>query len=327
MIDPIIWLASTIGKRGYIARYLREASPSGSLVIGTGNEEFTAGFMSCDRAFVLPGIRQPGYPAAVLELCRRERIGAAICLSDLDLTVLPSLRPEMESLGIHCFFPDEDTATRFLDKGCTAEFLHEAGIPGPKTYRSLDEAVDACGFPLVIKPSRGSASRGYGVFADRCEAERHWSSIEDPIAQEFLRGRLINVEAVSGTDGRILGLSVWERHASVAGETLLTETIRHDAAVETAMKILDNSPIPGPVDMDLIEVNGVMHVIEVNTRFGGGYPASHLAGADFTGALAGAIAGRRPESLIRYRPGVFMMKELDPVIYDRSSVIRLIPQN
>ena len=78
MTKAIIWLASTIGKRGYIARYLRSSSPPGSIVIGTGNERFTPGFMSCDRAFIVPSIGDSGYLETVLDLCSREGVTAAI---------------------------------------------------------------------------------------------------------------------------------------------------------------------------------------------------------------------------------------------------------
>ena len=71
----------------------------------------------------------------------------------------------------------------------------------------------------------------------------------------------------------------------------------------------------------MIEADGKMYVLEVNTRFGGGYPTSHLAGADFTGALVGALQGRQPETIYRYRPGVTMTKELEPVVFDRSRVV------
>jgi carbamoyl-phosphate synthase large subunit len=317
----ITWLASTIGKRGYIARYLRSSSPPGSIVIGTGNERFTPGFMSCDRAFIMPSIGDPTYLEIVLELCSRERVTAALSLADLDIAVLSKARDCLQSAGVACFFPGQDVAMRFLDKAQTARFLTQAGLDTPETFTDLAAAIDAVGYPIVVKPRNGSASQGFGVFRDRRSAEEHWTSYNAPmIAQPYVNGRLVNVEACSDQTGKLMGISVWERHLSIAGETLLAETIEHSRALQTAQQLLEASPIPGPIDIDMIEADGKMYVLEVNTRFGGGYPASHLAGADFTGALVGALDGQHPETIYRYRTGVTMMKEIDPVVFDSSRV-------
>jgi carbamoyl-phosphate synthase large subunit len=67
----------------------------------------------------------------------------------------------------------------------------------------------------------------------------------------------------------------------------------------------------GPLDADLFLWNGKVHVLEVNLRFGGGYPTSHLAGAGFPKAIIRMIRGE--EHGLRqgdYRAGVAMMKEL-----------------
>jgi carbamoyl-phosphate synthase large subunit len=211
---------------------------------------------------------------------------------------------------------------RFLDKAQTARFLRQAGFDTPETFTDLADAIGTVGYPLVLKLRNGSASKGFGVFRDRRSAEEHWASSDTPmIAQPFVQGRLVNVEACSDEGGKLMGISAWERHVSIAGETLLAETIEHPRALRTAQELLEASPIPGPIDIDMIEADGKMYVLEVNTRFGGGYPTSHLAGADFTGALVGALQGRQPETIYRYRPGVTMTKELEPVVFDRSRVV------
>lgn len=322
MTKPINWLISTIGKRGYIARDLREASPAGSRVIGTGNDPQTVGFVACDRAYEMPGILEDGYAEAVLEVCRKEQITAVLCVSDLDIQIISALRDQMKAMGIACFFPDHATAIRFLDKAETARFLVAKGFATPDTYTDLDRAIAELGFPMVIKPSRGSASTGFAVLHDEASARAHWAGVPAPIAQRYTVGRLINVEACSDVDGNILSMSAWFRHSSVAGETLLAETIHHEPALATVKRLLEVSPVPGPIDVDLIEVGDTMHVLELNTRFGGGYPTSHLAGADFPGAMVASLDGVRPADPYRFRDHVLMMKELMPVQFDPAKVVR-----
>lgn len=294
-------------------------------MIGTGNEKFTPGFMSCDRAYVLPAILENGYLEAVHDVCRKEAITAAVCLSDLDISVLAQGREMLARLGVACFFPDYRIAMRFLDKIQTAEYLEECGFQTPATFRDLDKAIDSIGFPIVVKPSHGSASIGFGLFHDEHSAKRHWDSLDAPMAQAYLSGRLINVEACSSPDGQLLAISAWERHSSVAGETLLSETIDHPSALELVEALLKRCPIPGPVDVDIVDVGGELYILEVNTRFGGGYPTSHLAGADFPGVMVAHLQGQPSGVSRRYRRGIYMMKELDPVAYDLAKVHKALP--
>lgn len=290
-------------------------------MIGTGSDPYTPGFAACDRAYVVPQIHEPEYLDAVRVICRRESISAILTLSDLDVPVISRIRPELPELGIACFYPDNETALRFVNKYKTYEFLRDHGFKTPETFVDLSAAVAAVGFPLVIKPRDGSASQGFRVVRDEQEAELHWSSLLHPIAQQFIRGRLLNVESVSSASGTLLGLSAWSKHSSVAGETLRAETIEHTEAIATMKKLLELSPIPGPTDMDIIEAEGELFILEVNTRFGGGYPTSHLAGADFAGAMVRSLWGDVPERLDCYKRGVVMLKELKPFAYDTSKVL------
>ena len=320
MTAPIRWLASTIGKRNYIAKYLRESSPPGSVIIGTGNETFTPGFAACDRAYRLPAINDAAYLDAVLTVCLRERITAMITLSDLDLEAISKIHGPITDAGIACFFPKQEIAMRFLNKQLTFDFCLQNGIKTPRTTGTLEQALNEFGFPLVIKPIDGSASQGIGIFHDRMAVKSHWRNLRHPIAQEYIQGRQINVESCSSAQGDLLVLTVWERYKSVMGETLLAETIDNPAALKVAAALLRRSPIPGPTDMDFIERDGELFLIEVNTRFGGGYPVSHLAGADFTGAMVRSLEGQRPHRLDGYRRGVVMMKEICPFAFDTSVV-------
>ena len=51
----------------------------------------------------------------------------------------------------------------------------------------------------------------------------------------------------------------------------------------------------GNIDVDVLENSeGGLFVLELNARFGGGYPFSHLAGADFPADLVAMAEGKAP---------------------------------
>ena len=109
------WLLSTIGKRGYIAAYLRQADPD-IYIIGSGNVVFTPGFTSCDESILMPEIASPGYRDAVRALVSSRNVNAILSLSDPDVAALSLLRSELAVQGISCFFPDAETVTIGFDK-------------------------------------------------------------------------------------------------------------------------------------------------------------------------------------------------------------------
>ena len=315
-MKPINWLLSTIGKRGYIAEYVRTASPAGSRIVGTGNDPHTIGFMACDCAHLVSSIGDAGYIDELLEICDAEQISAMLTLSDLDVRAISQSRDRFESKGIACFFPSFFAAETFGNKWKTFVELDKRGIATPRTWNNCEDALKSkSGYPLVVKPRKGSASEGVRVVNSDAELIDSWLHCEEPIVQEFAHGRLINVEICSDLEGRPLTGTVWERLSSIAGETGLAKTIDMPAALDFIVSLLKIIPVPGPIDVDLVDTGDGLVVLEVNTRFGGGYPVSQLAGADFPGAMEHSLRGIKPQKFDRYRRNVVMMKALAPVEY------------
>jgi carbamoyl-phosphate synthase large subunit len=61
----------------------------------------------------------------------------------------------------------------------------------------------------------------------------------------------------------------------------------------------------GNLDCDVFLAEGRLYVLELNPRFGGGYPFSHAAGADLPAALIAWASGAAPDPRwLRIRPGV-----------------------
>lgn len=312
----INWLLSTVGRRTYIADYIRAASPPGSRIIGTGSTLYTEGFGSCDVARILPSIDDPGYLDSVLDVCRDERVQAMITLSDHDVMAVATIRSALSEMGVACFFADPAGAETYGNKWETYRASLECGVDMPFTVSGLEQAKDI-GYPMVVKPRRGSASVGIAYPNDEADLVEAWAACEDPIGQEFSGGRLLNVEVCSDADGRVLGACAWAKHETrYAGETYRSTTIDHPEAISAAVRLLEHRPVPGPVDLDMVETADGVKIYEVNTRFGGGYPVSQLAGADFPALMVASLEpGYVPERLDNYERGVEMMKKIVPFRY------------
>lgn len=304
------FLLSTIGKRGYIAEYLRRADPT-VRTVATGHDRFTPGFRSVDQAVLLPSIWDAGYADAVLKAARDMEVDAVLTFADPDTLALSKIRSELVSMGVACFFPPEGVATVCFDKYETARWARANNFATPETVLDWDEARTAFGGHFIAKPRTGSASAG--VLFIRPDED---SSVLDPeveyIFQEIVEGEEINLEILGDLEGRPVGISTWRKKRSRHGETELAVTFRDERILRYAESLATAVKMVGPCDVDLMVAGDDIYLIEFNARFGGGYPTSDLAGARFPEMIVAMAQGEELPLSITFEPDIFMMKSLQP---------------
>lgn len=102
------------------------------------------------------------------------------------------------------------------------------------------------------------------------------------------------VTPVSG--GSVEGLLGRRKLAMRHGETSAAVTVDNAPFQGLAAALNGVLGIRGTVDVDcLLTDDGTPHVIDINPRFGGGYPFSHIAGADVPNFLVASTAGVTPK--------------------------------
>ena len=93
--------------------------------------------------------------------------------------------------------------------------------------------------------------------------------------------------------GRYQGCVVRRKIAMRAGETDIAEVVEADSRFEQLARSLARiSRHPGCMDVDVFEFDGDLMILEMNARFGGGYPFSHAAGVDMPRALVLWLRGK-----------------------------------
>ena len=77
-----------------------------------------------------------------------------------------------------------------------------------------------------------------------------------------------------------------------AGETDCAETIENESLNNLGEIIGKTLRHISNLDMDVFLVDGTPYILEMNARFGGGYPFSHLAGVTLPLAIIKCILGQ-----------------------------------
>ena len=85
--------------------------------------------------------------------------------------------------------------------------------------------------------------------------------------------------------------------------------------IDYIRNLIEKLELYGPGDIDLIKHGNEYVVLEMNPRFGGGYPLAHAVCADFPKKIIGLINGDLVETdFRRYPDNIVMMKQDEIVI-------------
>lgn len=179
-------------------------------------------FSRCCRHVVLPGW---DWSSGVEALAARVRIpDGAVVLPMTTSAVRWCLRHRavMQARWRLTLLPDGAMLERVIDKVQLGEMALDAGVRAPRTFRlrpagvegleGLEGFVRAVGFPLLLKPVRGSGGIGIVEARDRGELRRHWSSLApgvDYCLQEFVPGEDVSCGVVA-EEGRVRALVAYE---------------------------------------------------------------------------------------------------------------------
>ncbi|HSH44954.1 MAG TPA: N-acetylmuramic acid 6-phosphate etherase, partial [Longimicrobiales bacterium] len=100
------------------------------------------------------------------------------------------------------------------------------------------------------------------------------------LIQELIEGDEYGVDILYDKEESFIGFTAKKKLAMRAGETDKAVTVPSEVLKEVVHTIAQNLPHRGNMDCDFIERDGQFYLLELNPRFGGGYPFTHLAGAN-----------------------------------------------
>ncbi len=307
-------LFTCAGRRHYLLQFFKEALAGGGKIIGADMQLSAPAFAMADVTYIVPAVYAENYTEKILEICKAEKVDAVISLNDLELPVLAAAREKFESIGVKIIVSSDAVIDICFDKWKTFKFGESIGLNQPKTYLTLDDAKAALAsgeidFPLVVKPRWGSASIGIDFPMDSEELELSYRLQKTKVMRSILSeasktdaGRAILIqEKIGGTEfgidilndfnGETQQVYVKEKLAMRAGETDKA-VLRNIPELEAIGKKLgDALGHIGNLDCDFFASNGKYYLLELNPRFGGGYPFTHMAGGHFPEAILAWLRG------------------------------------
>lgn len=315
-------LFTCAGRRTYLLKYFKENLSEGDKVVATDMQLSAPALQVADVKFQVPAVYDPEYVNITLRICKEEKIDALFSLNDLELPILAENKARFEALGVKVVVSDPKVIDIAFDKYKTVQWVESLGLTAPKTYVRLEDCKRALtageiAFPLFMKPRWGSGSIGLESIADMEELDIYYgllmkkikktilatASVGDEyiMIQEKLTGSEFGLDIMNDLNGKNIGVSVKQKLAMRAGETDKAITVNLPKVCEMGRKIGEALGHIGNLDVDIMQrADGAYCVLELNPRFGGGFPFSYEAGVNFPKALILMIKGENfdPQMLV-----------------------------
>jgi len=270
-----------------------------------------------DQAFILPPVSDISYASLLIELCETRQISMVIPTIDPELPYLSDLTGECQARAIDLIISDRNIVDQCGDKRETGKLFDHLGIPTPEIYQTQN----AIKYPCFSKPYDGSSSDGAFLIQD--ESELTTEMLVDPkrmfmelIPQSY---REITIDLYYDRRGDLKALIPRERLETRGGEVSKGVTRRDWVYDELVSRLRHIVGAKGCLTLQVFAGREDHHIqaIEINPRFGGGYPLTCAAGANFPKWLIEEyILGQEVEFCDDWEADLLMLR------YDAKTLVR-----
>ena len=237
-----------------------------------------------DQFFTMPRVTDDGYMDELLELCIREGVSLIIPTIDTELLGLAKARARFAELGIHVVISDADLVDVCRDKRLTAKLFDTLDVATPQL---MD--VNQLTFPCFAKPYDGS--RSIGAAKLMAASDLTSSMREDPklMFMEYIDRAYdeYTVDAYFDRLGQLKCLVPRHRLEVRDGEISKGVTRKNYVYNYLLNRLTKVSGARGCLTVQLFAHPQTLRyaALEINPRFGGGYPLSYASGANYPGWL------------------------------------------
>ncbi len=296
-------LFTCAGRRNYLINYFKEAIKGQGRIFAADMSDTAPAMVDAHVALIVPGIYDDTYIDALKSIVKAHHITAIISLNDLELPILSKHKTDLESTGVKVIISSETVIDIAFDKMKTFDFITSIGLKTPDTYTTLDSAKSAISkgllnYPLVVKPRWGSASIGIDFPETEAELDLAFqlqhiklkksilnTASQDDLdnailIQEKMNGQEYGLDIVNDLDGNYFGTFVRKKLNMRSGETDKAVSVIDERFEELGKIVSENLKHVGNLDCDVFVANNKLYLLELNPRFGGGYPFSHEAGVN-----------------------------------------------
>ena len=316
-------LFTCAGRRNYLLKYFKEIKDT--KIFACDVSIYAPALYAADEYFIVPEVYDNNYITILLQEAKKRHIDAVFPLNDLELPVLATNKSKFAAEGITVIVPDKEVVDLCFDKLQIKSFAENLTVKSIPTFLIIEDALNyqtlnpGCRF--VIKPRWGSASFGIEYPENNEELISLYPMAKKKLEKSFLNfinsgdlehsiliqrklsGQEYGLDVVNNLNAEYVATFIRRKIAMRSGETDKAETVYDDRLFKIGEEIGKKLKHIGILDCDLFLENDNIYLLEMNPRFGGGYPFIQFAGANLPLALVEWLKGNKTP------PGCFDYKD------------------
>lgn len=234
-----------------------------------------------DQSFQVPSVSDSTYTDCLINLCQLYHIGLIIPTIDTELLVLSQNVDLFAQNGIQVLLSENTLIESCRNKKRTLDLFDQLGIHYPKHFQNKEVK-----FPLFIKPVAGSLSQDIHVFLHETDFTPGVFNDEEYVFMEYFNPedyQEYTIDAYYDKKSSLIMAVPRERIKVRAGEINKGVTRKNEVLdwVKKQLSFLEGAKGCLTIQVFLHKQSRAVFGIEINPRFGGGYPLSFHAGANF----------------------------------------------
>lgn len=278
-------LITSAGRRVQLVRSfqseLKKTFPNSKVFTAEANPEWSSACRISDSFFTIPRVDNDNYVNSIIDLCIKNNIKVVIPTIDTELIVLSKSKELFLLNNIKLVVSDFNLVSKCRDKRQTNVLFKELNI---KTPISIDKNNPI--FPLFIKPFDGSLSKD--LYLIKAKEELTDSLINNPklMFMEYIDPVNFHEYTIDAYYDRrsILKCLVPRKRIEVRGGEISkgkTEKLDFYDILREKLDFIDGAIGCLTIQVFIGKVTREIIGIEINPRFGGGFPLSYAAGANY----------------------------------------------
>ena len=276
-------LFTNIGRRNYLVEFAK--SIIGTKIFVSDSDQYASAVLEEDITYIQTpwvSINPKSYLEFLLGKCLMHKIDLIIPLMDFELPILSLNKEKFKSNGILICISDNFLVENTLNKIKTYNQFSKF-INIPKVFEKIECAPSSR--KLIKKKIMGSGSFGMEICNDK-NSIINFSEGKDML-QLFIEGDEFGMDILNDLNGNFVHASFRRKNSMRSGETDQATTFFDKDFWELAIYLSKLFKHVGNIDIDLIKeyCTDRIYIIDVNPRFGGGYPFTHMSGHNYLKAI------------------------------------------
>jgi len=279
-------LITSAGRRVSLIRAFKKelikVFPEAKVFASDANPVLSAACHVADQYFNVPRLDDKEYINKILELCEDHQIRLIVPTIDTELLILSEHRNRFEAIGVHVLISETSFITKCRDKRQIHQFFESHNIPVAREYSKTDYEL-----PLFIKPVDGSRSVDTFIIEDEKDFTDYHFKNDKLMFLEYLDHNNFDeytCDLYYSKEGKLKCAVPRKRIEVRDGEVYKALTKRNYLSefIQANLSYIEGASGSFAVQFFVDKSDETnIYAIEVNPRFGGGYPLSYLSGANF----------------------------------------------